>query len=158
MWFLRVFFQTEFHVTMQTLVTHVWCFCLWHFCHTLVANNDNIYSTFMTIYRDGNFYFFFWNTNLLLCLWCKWSCLWTWSDFSSDNECLFQYVGTEFICAVQPILKEKWTAELEQAWKVKDTDGMIFIKSLYYKVFLNLGQLNISLAFLISQHVILVQH
>ncbi|XP_057200815.1 x globin isoform X2 [Triplophysa rosa] len=29
----------------------------------------------------------------------------------------YGYVGTEFICAVQPILKEKWTPELEQAWK-----------------------------------------
>ncbi|XP_027855991.1 x globin [Xiphophorus couchianus] len=29
----------------------------------------------------------------------------------------YNYVGTEFICAVQPILKERWTAELEEAWK-----------------------------------------
>uniref|UniRef100_A0A1A7Y4Y7 Globin X, Uncharacterized protein n=1 Tax=Iconisemion striatum TaxID=60296 RepID=A0A1A7Y4Y7_9TELE len=29
----------------------------------------------------------------------------------------YNYVGAEFICAVQPILKEKWTAELEEAWK-----------------------------------------
>ncbi|XP_047466494.1 x globin [Mugil cephalus] len=29
----------------------------------------------------------------------------------------YSYVGAEFICAVQPILKEKWTAELEEAWK-----------------------------------------
>lgn len=29
----------------------------------------------------------------------------------------FSYVGAEFICAVQPILKERWTAELEEAWK-----------------------------------------
>ncbi|XP_066550338.1 x globin [Amia ocellicauda] len=29
----------------------------------------------------------------------------------------YGYVGTEFICAVQPILKEKWTAEVEEAWK-----------------------------------------
>ncbi|XP_048048107.1 x globin [Megalobrama amblycephala] len=29
----------------------------------------------------------------------------------------YGYVGAEFICAVQPILKDKWTAELEQAWK-----------------------------------------
>uniref|UniRef100_A0A3P9DPL8 X globin n=1 Tax=Maylandia zebra TaxID=106582 RepID=A0A3P9DPL8_9CICH len=28
-----------------------------------------------------------------------------------------QYVGAEFICAVQPILKERWTAELQEAWK-----------------------------------------
>ncbi|KAG7461231.1 hypothetical protein MATL_G00207980 [Megalops atlanticus] len=29
----------------------------------------------------------------------------------------YGYVGVEFIRAVQPILKEKWTAELEEAWK-----------------------------------------
>ncbi|XP_069580345.1 x globin, partial [Brachyistius frenatus] len=29
----------------------------------------------------------------------------------------YNYVGAEFICAVQPILKEKWTSELEEAWK-----------------------------------------
>ncbi|XP_007891388.1 x globin [Callorhinchus milii] len=29
----------------------------------------------------------------------------------------YPYVGNEFICAVQPILKEKWTAEVEEAWK-----------------------------------------
>ncbi|XP_053489269.1 x globin [Ictalurus furcatus] len=29
----------------------------------------------------------------------------------------YGYVGTEFICAVRPILKEKWTPELEKAWK-----------------------------------------
>ncbi|KAJ7989065.1 hypothetical protein DPEC_G00315680 [Dallia pectoralis] len=29
----------------------------------------------------------------------------------------YSYVGAEFICAVQPILKEKWTRELEEAWK-----------------------------------------
>ncbi|KAM9708694.1 LOW QUALITY PROTEIN: x globin [Menidia menidia] len=29
----------------------------------------------------------------------------------------YGYVGAEFICAVQPILKERWTAELEEAWK-----------------------------------------
>ncbi|XP_054894261.1 x globin [Poeciliopsis prolifica] len=29
----------------------------------------------------------------------------------------YSYVGAEFICAVQPILKERWTAELEEAWK-----------------------------------------
>ncbi|XP_008397676.1 x globin [Poecilia reticulata] len=29
----------------------------------------------------------------------------------------YNYVGAEFICAVQPILKERWTAELEEAWK-----------------------------------------
>ncbi|KAM4541927.1 x globin [Odontesthes bonariensis] len=29
----------------------------------------------------------------------------------------YSYVGAEFICAVQPILKESWTAELEEAWK-----------------------------------------
>ncbi|XP_041828062.1 x globin isoform X2 [Melanotaenia boesemani] len=29
----------------------------------------------------------------------------------------YSYVGSEFICAVQPILKEKWTTELEEAWK-----------------------------------------
>ncbi|XP_052001458.1 x globin [Xyrauchen texanus] len=29
----------------------------------------------------------------------------------------YGYVGAEFICAVQPILKDKWTPELEQAWK-----------------------------------------
>ncbi|XP_067310985.1 x globin [Pseudorasbora parva] len=29
----------------------------------------------------------------------------------------YGYVGAEFICAVQPILKDRWTAELEQAWK-----------------------------------------
>lgn len=32
----------------------------------------------------------------------------------------FQYVGAEFICAVQPILKERWTTELEEAWKVHE--------------------------------------
>lgn len=31
---------------------------------------------------------------------------------------LLQYVGAEFIGAVQPILKERWTEELEEAWKV----------------------------------------
>lgn len=30
-----------------------------------------------------------------------------------------QYVGAEFICAVQPILKERCTSELEEAWKVR---------------------------------------
>lgn len=30
-----------------------------------------------------------------------------------------QYVGAEFVCAVQPILKERWTSELEGAWKVR---------------------------------------
>lgn len=35
-----------------------------------------------------------------------------WTCFS------LQYVGAEFICAVQPILKEQWTTELEKAWKV----------------------------------------
>ncbi|XP_047249058.1 x globin [Girardinichthys multiradiatus] len=30
----------------------------------------------------------------------------------------YNYVGAEFICAVQPILKEKWTTELEEAWKI----------------------------------------
>ncbi|MED6281753.1 hypothetical protein CHARACLAT_025009 [Characodon lateralis] len=30
----------------------------------------------------------------------------------------YNYVGAEFICAVQPILKERWTTELEEAWKV----------------------------------------
>ncbi|XP_068194968.1 x globin [Antennarius striatus] len=29
----------------------------------------------------------------------------------------YSYVGAEFICAVQPILKDGWTAELEEAWK-----------------------------------------
>ncbi|XP_062863896.1 x globin [Trichomycterus rosablanca] len=29
----------------------------------------------------------------------------------------YGYVGAEFICAVRPILKDKWTAELEAAWK-----------------------------------------
>ncbi|XP_026209505.1 x globin [Anabas testudineus] len=29
----------------------------------------------------------------------------------------YSYVGAEFTCAVQPILKEQWTAELEEAWK-----------------------------------------
>lgn len=29
----------------------------------------------------------------------------------------YGYVGAEFICAVQPILKDRWTPELEQAWK-----------------------------------------
>ncbi|KAK6481223.1 neuroglobin-1-like [Huso huso] len=29
----------------------------------------------------------------------------------------YGYVGTEFISAVQPILKEKWTPEVEEAWK-----------------------------------------
>ncbi|KAI5610726.1 x globin [Silurus asotus] len=29
----------------------------------------------------------------------------------------YGYVGTEFISAVQPILKDKWTPELEKAWK-----------------------------------------
>ena len=35
-----------------------------------------------------------------------------------NQTCFCQYVGTEFICAVQPILKDKWTPELEDAWKV----------------------------------------
>lgn len=30
----------------------------------------------------------------------------------------YGYVGTEFICAVRPVLKDRWTDELEQAWKV----------------------------------------
>ncbi|XP_061652109.1 x globin isoform X3 [Phyllopteryx taeniolatus] len=29
----------------------------------------------------------------------------------------YDYVGAEFISAVQPILKDRWTAELEEAWK-----------------------------------------
>ncbi|XP_059908144.1 x globin [Gadus macrocephalus] len=29
----------------------------------------------------------------------------------------YSYVGAEFICAVQPILKEQWTPDLEEAWK-----------------------------------------
>ncbi|KAJ8341435.1 hypothetical protein SKAU_G00337260 [Synaphobranchus kaupii] len=29
----------------------------------------------------------------------------------------YGYVGAEFICAVQPILKDNWTPELEEAWK-----------------------------------------
>ncbi|XP_061824682.1 x globin [Nerophis lumbriciformis] len=29
----------------------------------------------------------------------------------------YSYVGVEFISAVQPILKERWTTELEEAWK-----------------------------------------
>ncbi|KAM6960913.1 x globin [Aplochiton taeniatus] len=29
----------------------------------------------------------------------------------------YSYVGAEFICAVQPILKDRWTPELEEAWK-----------------------------------------
>ncbi|KAL4656417.1 neuroglobin-like [Arapaima gigas] len=29
----------------------------------------------------------------------------------------YGYVGAEFICAVQPILKDNWTTELEEAWK-----------------------------------------
>ncbi|KAJ7988105.1 hypothetical protein DPEC_G00320170 [Dallia pectoralis] len=29
----------------------------------------------------------------------------------------YMYVGTEFIRAVQPILKERWTHEVEEAWK-----------------------------------------
>ncbi|XP_063802692.1 neuroglobin-like [Pseudophryne corroboree] len=29
----------------------------------------------------------------------------------------YQYVGTEFISAVHPILKDKWTPELENGWK-----------------------------------------
>ncbi|KAM8913612.1 x globin [Spinachia spinachia] len=29
----------------------------------------------------------------------------------------YSYVGAEFIGAVQPIMKEGWTAELEEAWK-----------------------------------------
>uniref|UniRef100_A0A3B5BAA8 Neuroglobin-like n=1 Tax=Stegastes partitus TaxID=144197 RepID=A0A3B5BAA8_9TELE len=36
---------------------------------------------------------------------------------SSVSHIIFQYVGAEFICAVQPILKERWTSELEEAWK-----------------------------------------
>uniref|UniRef100_A0A087XVE5 X globin n=1 Tax=Poecilia formosa TaxID=48698 RepID=A0A087XVE5_POEFO len=35
----------------------------------------------------------------------------------SNMDGVFQYVGAEFICAVQPILKERWTTELEEAWK-----------------------------------------
>lgn len=37
----------------------------------------------------------------------------------NDSIFIFQYVGAEFIGAVQPVLKERWTAELEEAWKVK---------------------------------------
>ncbi|KAM9355823.1 x globin [Pholidichthys leucotaenia] len=29
----------------------------------------------------------------------------------------YSYVGAEFICAVQPIMKDSWTVELEKAWK-----------------------------------------
>uniref|UniRef100_H3A474 X globin n=2 Tax=Latimeria chalumnae TaxID=7897 RepID=H3A474_LATCH len=29
----------------------------------------------------------------------------------------YQYVGIEFVCAVQPILKERWTPEVEEAWQ-----------------------------------------
>ncbi|XP_054652158.1 x globin [Dunckerocampus dactyliophorus] len=29
----------------------------------------------------------------------------------------YSYVGAEFISAVQPILKDRWTTELEEAWK-----------------------------------------
>ncbi|XP_031703501.1 x globin [Anarrhichthys ocellatus] len=29
----------------------------------------------------------------------------------------YSYVQAEFICAVQPIMKERWTSELEEAWK-----------------------------------------
>uniref|UniRef100_A0A147AXV7 Cytoglobin n=1 Tax=Fundulus heteroclitus TaxID=8078 RepID=A0A147AXV7_FUNHE len=29
----------------------------------------------------------------------------------------YSYVGAEFTCAVQPILKERWTTEMEEAWK-----------------------------------------
>ncbi|XP_027028663.2 x globin [Tachysurus fulvidraco] len=29
----------------------------------------------------------------------------------------YGYVGSEFICAVQPILQDKWTPELEKAWR-----------------------------------------
>lgn len=54
------------------------------------------------------------------------------SDISCWCFVFFQYVGTEFICAVQPILKDKWTPELEQAWKVKDmssTETMMIFPS-----------------------------
>ncbi|KAM4690752.1 neuroglobin-like [Rhinophrynus dorsalis] len=29
----------------------------------------------------------------------------------------YQYVGTEFISAVRPILKDKWTPDMEEGWK-----------------------------------------
>uniref|UniRef100_A0A8C1UA67 X globin n=1 Tax=Cyprinus carpio TaxID=7962 RepID=A0A8C1UA67_CYPCA len=29
----------------------------------------------------------------------------------------YGYVGAEFICTVRPVLKDRWTSELEQAWK-----------------------------------------
>ncbi|XP_059411137.1 neuroglobin-1-like [Carassius carassius] len=29
----------------------------------------------------------------------------------------YGYVGAEFICAVRPVLKDRWTSELEQAWQ-----------------------------------------
>uniref|UniRef100_A0A673LCM8 Neuroglobin-1-like n=1 Tax=Sinocyclocheilus rhinocerous TaxID=307959 RepID=A0A673LCM8_9TELE len=29
----------------------------------------------------------------------------------------YGYVAAEFICAVRPVLKDRWTSELEQAWK-----------------------------------------
>uniref|UniRef100_A0A673LUY1 Neuroglobin-like n=1 Tax=Sinocyclocheilus rhinocerous TaxID=307959 RepID=A0A673LUY1_9TELE len=29
----------------------------------------------------------------------------------------YGYVGAEFICAVRPVLKDRWTPELEQAWQ-----------------------------------------
>ncbi|KAM4665106.1 neuroglobin-like isoform 2-T2 [Discoglossus pictus] len=32
----------------------------------------------------------------------------------------YQYVGVEFISAVRPILQEKWTPALEEAWKVRE--------------------------------------
>ncbi|CAH2328157.1 globin X [Pelobates cultripes] len=30
----------------------------------------------------------------------------------------YQYVGIEFLSAIRPILKEKWTPEVEEVWKV----------------------------------------
>lgn len=42
---------------------------------------------------------------------------------------LFQYVGAEFICAVRPILKERWTPELEEAWKVRRTCVLVTQKA-----------------------------
>uniref|UniRef100_A0A4W6DHJ3 X globin n=1 Tax=Lates calcarifer TaxID=8187 RepID=A0A4W6DHJ3_LATCA len=49
----------------------------------------------------------------------------------------YSYVGAEFICAVQPILKERWTAELEEAWKVS---SMLLVSLLMWVLIRDLSQ------------------
>ncbi len=45
----------------------------------------------------------------------------------SCTVAVLQYVGAEFICAVRPVLKDRWTSELEQAWKVLKTNSAPYL-------------------------------